>query len=330
MNDGWADRTVFLTGGGGFVGSWLAKALVERGATLVCLLTDEERTSKLDLHGIADRVAVIRGSVVDFDCLTGAFEKYRPAACFHLAAQAIVGSANQSPVPTFETNVRGTWNVLEACRRSESVERVIVASSDKAYGDQPVLPYTEDLPLSGTYPYDASKACADIVAHSYALTYGMNVAVTRMANIYGGGDFNASRIVPGTIRSILLGEVPLIRSDGTPVRDYLHVSDAVAAYLLLGSQRPETLNGQAFNFGTNSPVSVRELVDLIIDAMGAGVEPEILSPTKLHGEIDRQYLDSTKAREVLGWQARIPLRAGLEDTVTWYREHPVDHWLQTE
>jgi CDP-glucose 4,6-dehydratase len=329
MSDLWSSRTVLVTGAGGFLGSWLAKDLVGRGARVICLLHDGETGSKLERHGVAGDVVVERGDVVDADGVARLVAAHAPDTCFHLAAQAIVGDANRSPVPTFETNVRGTWNVLEACRLAASVERVVVASSDKAYGDQPVLPYTEELPLAGAYPYDASKACADAVARSYARTYGLPVAVTRMANLYGGGDVNASRIVPGTIRSILRGEAPVIRSDGTPVRDYLYVADAVDAYLTLAAHPVDTIRGEAFNFGTNAPVAVGELVDLILSLMGAnGLEPRVLSATKLAGEIDRQYLDSGKARRVLGWSARTPLREGLERTVAWYREHPVADWLQ--
>jgi CDP-glucose 4,6-dehydratase len=291
-------RRALVTGAGGFVGSWLARALEERGV--------EVRRLSLEEGDLADP-DVARAAVEGSDTV------------FHLAAQAIVGRANESPVPTFESNVRGTWNLLEACRL-EGVERVVVASSDKAYGDQEVLPYTEDLPLNGLYPYDASKACADILARSYARTYGLPVAVTRMANVYGGGDLNLSRIVPGSVRSILRGEDPVIRSDGTPLRDYLYVEDAVEAYLALADSLPATA-GEAFNFGTNSPVRVLDLVRLLIEAAGSpgGVRPRVEGVTKLHGEIDRQYLDSTKAATMLGWSARTELRDGLERTVDWYR-----------
>jgi CDP-glucose 4,6-dehydratase len=223
-------------------------------------------------------------------------------------------------VPTFEANVRGTWNLLEACR-SARVERIVVASSDKAYGDQEALPYTEEQPLDAVFPYDASKACADIVARSYARTYGLPVAVSRMANVYGGGDHNLSRIVPGTIRSVLLGEDPVIRSDGTPLRDYLYVEDAVEAYVTLADSLPSTA-GEAFNFGAGFPISALDLVRLILRLSDAsGLEPRILSPTKLHGEIDRQYLDSAKAERMLGWRARTGLEEGLARTIAWYREH---------
>ena len=263
------------------------------------------------------------GDLVDLDFVRSAFDESRPDSCIHLAAQAIVGTANSSPLPTFASNVQGTWNLLEACRGCTSIERFVVASSDKAYGDQPVLPYTEEMPLAAVYPYDASKACADILARSYARTYGLPVAVTRMANIYGGGDRNASRIVPGTIVSALKGESPVVRSDGSPVRDYLYVEDAVAAYLALAERLPDpALAGEAFNFGANAPISVRELVELIIERVGTQVSPDIQSETKLHGEIDRQYLDSSRAATLLGWRPLVGLTDGLDRTVQWYRDHP--------
>lgn len=319
----WRGRKVFVTGAGGFVGSWLAKELTDRGSEVVCLLLRDARHSNLEVLGIRDRVTAVPGDLTDLDCVERLVAEQEVDTCFHLAAQAIVGVASESPLPTFDANIRGTWNLLEACRTSRTVERVVVASSDKAYGDQDVLPYTEDLPLHGIYPYDASKACADIVARSYARTYGLPIAVTRMANIYGGGDFNFSRIVPGTIRSVLLGEDPIVRSDGTPVRDYLFVRDAVAAYLALAERIPgERVTGQAFNFGTNAPISVLKLVELIVETAGGPVvTPRVLSEAKLHGEIDRQFLDSSKARETLGWEATTSLRDGLAESISWYREH---------
>ena len=315
----WNGRSVLVTGAGGFVGSWLTKALIERGATVACLLLSDESEGKLARHGVLDSVTVVRGDLVDLDCVTRAVADHAHDACFHLAAQAIVGVANASPLRTLETNIQGTWNVLEGCRTA-NVERIVVASSDKAYGDQDVLPYTEDMPLAAVFPYDASKACADILARSYARTFGLPLAVTRMANIYGGADTNDSRIVPGTVLALLAGESPLIRSDGSPVRDYMYVDDAVAAFLALAERLPEPeIAGQAFNFGTNAPVSVLELVELIIESSGrTDIEPTVLSPTKLHGEIDRQYLDSSKARELLGWEARTPLREGIKRTIAWY------------
>lgn len=318
----WRGKNVLVTGAGGFVGSWLAKALAERGARVVCLLYARAGHSNLELIGIDGELVPVQGDLADFDLLDRTVREHAVDSCFHLAAQPIVGIANASPVPTFETNVRGTWNLLEACRVGGTVERVVVASSDKAYGDQVVLPYTEDLPLSGIYPYDASKACQDIVSRSYARSFGLPLAVTRMANIYGGGDLNLSRIVPGTVLSALRGEAPVIRSDGTPVRDYLHVDDAVAAYLRLAESLPdEELRGEAFNFGTNEPVAVVELVERILAAAGTpDLEPTVLSQGKITGEIDRQFLDSGKAKSMLGWEARVGLDEGLQRTVEWYTQ----------
>ena len=322
MTEFWRGRRVFLTGGGGFVGSWLARALIARGAHVTCLLLDRDRHANLDVQGIAGDVETVSGDLVDLDFVVAAVRDSHADSVFHLAAQAIVGVANASPLPTFEANVQGTWNLLEACRVSGAIERIVVASSDKAYGDQEVLPYTEGLPLAAVYPYDASKACADILARSFGRTYGLPVAVTRMANIYGGADRNASRIVPGTIVSALRGEDPVVRSDGTPLRDYLYVEDAVAAYLALAEVLPDSaLHGEAFNFGTNTPISVIDLVSLIIERVGNPVRPDVRAAAKLHGEIDEQFLDSGKARAVLGWQAQVSLVDGIDRTIDWYRAH---------
>lgn len=317
----WPGKSVLITGAGGFVGSWLASALVERGALVTAILRDEPRLTNFDLLGLAERVNVVRGSIVDAPTIERAVNEYEVDTVYHLAAQAIVGAANRSPVSTFESNVRGTWTILEACRTAPLVERVIVASSDKAYGSQPRLPYTEDMALLGVNPYDASKACAEVLVRSYRQTFGLNVAVARCANIYGGGDLNFSRLIPGTIRSVLMGERPILRSDGSPVRDYLHVDDAVAAYLTLGEQFEQLrTNGYAFNFGGGQPISVLEMLrrvletcdsaDLELDIRGGGVPP---------AEIDRQFLDSTLAETILGWQAAVGLDVGLDRTVTWYR-----------
>jgi CDP-glucose 4,6-dehydratase len=322
--DAWNGRRVFVTGAGGFVGSWLAKALVERGAAVTCLLLDTEKETKLELHGIRGDVAVASGDLADPGCVAPLLQHGGFDSVFHLAAQAIVGLANESPLGTFESNIRGTWHLLEACRRTEGIERVVIASSDKAYGDQDLLPYTEDQPLNGLYPYDASKACTDILARTYARTYALPAAVTRMANIYGGCDTNLSRLVPGTIVSALRGEQPIVRSDGTPERDYLYVEDAVSGYLALAEHLPaEGVAGEAFNFGTNDPVSVLHLVEQVIAAIGADLRPRVMSTTKIHGEIDRQFLDSTKARTVLGWTPSTSLPDGLSRTVAWYRDHAV-------
>lgn len=328
----WCDRTVLVTGAGGFVASWLCKALVGAGASVVGIVRDSAGERLLRLHGIDASMSLVHGSIADYPLVERAINEYDVDACFHLAAQALVGIANRSPLSTFESNVKGTWNVLEACRLSKTIRRVVVASSDKAYGDQAVLPYREDTPLAGRYPYDVSKVCTDVLARSYAATFDLPVAVTRCANIYGGADFNWSRLIPGTIRSVLRGEAPVIRSDGSPERDYLFVADAVDAYLTLGQHADEPgVRGSAFNFGANRPVSALSLVEQIIAAAESPMRPRILGEAK--GEIDRQYLDSALAREILGWEARIDLQEGLRRTITWYTDYfatPAAHALEGE
>jgi CDP-glucose 4,6-dehydratase len=316
----WLDRPVFVTGCTGFLGSWLTIALVEAGAAVVGLVRDEVPFSCLRRSGYQDRIAVVRGDVTDYGLIERALNEYEVDTVFHLAAQTIVPIANRAPLSTFETNIKGTWTVLEAVRRSPRIARVVVASSDKAYGVHEELPYTEDAPLLGCYPYDVSKACADLIARAYVATYDLPVAVTRCANLYGGGDLNWSRIFPGTIRSVLRGERPIVRSDGTMLRDYLYVRDAVYAYLTLAERLdvPE-LKGQAFNFGMDDPKSVLEIVQTII---AVSDHPE-LAPVVLAdapNEIPAQYLDSSKARSVLGWSSRYSLEEGLRETLGWYQE----------
>ncbi len=318
----WQGRSVLVTGAGGFVGSWLARALVDSDAQVTVILRDESAQNNLEASGARAAVNVVRGSITDYPVVERAINEYDVDTCFHLAAQAIVGPANRSPLSTFESNIRGTWTVLEASRACDSVERVVMASSDKAYGTQAVLPYTEGAPLLGSAPYEASKACADVLGRSYRLSFGLSVAVARCANIYGGGDFNFSRLIPGTIRSVLAGERPIVRSDGTPVRDYLYVDDAVEAYLALGACPNEALGADsAFNFGSCEPVSVIDLVRRITAACGApGMEPNVLGAGPGRNEIDRQFLDSSKAAKVLGWKPHVPLDEGLTRTVRWYRQ----------
>ena len=318
----WHARSVLVTGAGGFVGSWLVRALVERDATVTVILRDQPSISNVELLGLASRVNVVRGSITEYQLVERTLNEYEVDTCFHLAAQAIVGVANRSPLSTFESNIKGSWTILEACRMSEVTERVVVASSDKAYGSQPRLPYTEDMPLLGSNPYDASKVCTDVLARSYHCTYHLPLAVARCANIYGGGDLNFSRLIPGAIRSALLHEPPVIRSDGTPVRDYLHVDDAVAAYLTLAEQvEREEVCGRAFNFGMNAPVSVLEVVRLILDACGTpDLVPDVQGSRKLSNEIDRQYLDSRRATTELGWAPVVRLEEGIRQAVAWYRE----------
>jgi CDP-glucose 4,6-dehydratase len=267
-----------------------------------------------------ERVTVVRGDVCDRDVIERAIGEYEIGTVLHLAAQAIVGVANRNPVSTFETNIRGTWNLLEACRRSPGVESIVIASSDKAYGDQEDLPYTEDAPLAGRHPYDVSKSCADMIAQTYAQTYGLPVAVTRCGNFYGGGDLNWNRIVPGTIRSVLRGEQPLIRSDGQFVRDYFYVEDGAAAYMLLAEQlrcRPE-LRGLAFNFSNESEVTVIGLVRRILGAMHSELEPLVLNEAS--NEIRNQHLSASRAHRMLRWSPLFTLEEGLDRTIAWYRE----------
>jgi len=317
----WRDRPVLVTGATGLVGAWLTRRLKEAGADVVCLVRDWIPQSELVRRGILERVRVVRGDVRDRDIVERAIGEYEVDTVIHLAAQAIVGIANRNPVSTFESNVQGTWNVLEACRRSPGVRSIVVASSDKAYGDHKDLPYDEDTPLEGRHPYDVSKSCADLIAQAYAKSYALPVAVTRCGNFYGGGDLNWNRIVPGTIRSIIRGERPVIRSDGSFIRDYFYVEDGAAAYMLLAEQvysRPE-LCGMAFNFSNELQVTVLELVRRILCAMGSTLEPDVRN--EAGNEIRHQYLSAACARKQLGWAPLFSLDQGLERTIAWYREY---------
>jgi CDP-glucose 4,6-dehydratase len=316
----WKDRRVFVTGATGLLGSWLTQELLERGAYVVTLVRDWVPGSRAVAERFLERTTVVRGELEDHALLTRALNEYEVDTVFHLGAQTIVGTAARSALSTFESNVRGTWNLLEACRDNPSlVKRVVVASSDKAYGAHGTLPYTENAALQGRFPYDASKAAADLIAFSYAHTWGTPVVVTRCGNLFGGGDLNWSRLVPGTIRSVLEGESPIIRSDGTFVRDYFYVRDAVAAYLALAEQMEERqLAGQAFNFGAERPLTVLEMVDLILGLMDRkDLTPTILSEASR--EIPKQYLDCTKARELLKWSPAHRMEDGLQETIAWYR-----------
>ncbi len=322
----WRHRRVFVTGCTGILGSWLTIRLVELGAHVVGLIRDQVPRSNLNWSGFQTKIDIVHGDVCDYDLLERALAEYEIEVVFHLAAQTIVPIANRVPRPTFETNVRGTWNLLEACRHNPTVERIVIASSDKAYGEQPTLPYTEDQPLLARFPYDVSKAAADMIAQSYYYTFGLPVAITRLGNIYGGGDLNWNRIVPGTIRSAYYGERPVIRSDGTPVRDYIYVKDAVHAYITLAEHLHRgDVQGQVFNFAPEHPVSVFDLTRLILERMGrADLEPLVLGTAT--GEIQNQYLSAEKARRVLGWQPRYSLEQGLDETIAWY----VDFFRRTE
>ena len=315
----WSDRPVFVTGCTGLLGSWLTIALIESGARVVGLIRDEVPFSELLRAGYADRMSVVRGDVTDFALLERSLNEYEIDTVFHLAAQTIVTTANRAPLSTFETNVRGTWMILEAVRQSSRVRSVVVASSDKAYGDQEILPCGEDAPLLGRYPYDVSKVCADVIARSFAVTFGLPVAVTRCANLFGGGDLNWSRIVPGTIQSLLRSEPVVIRSDGKPLRDYLYVKDGVDAYLTVAEKMDdEAVRGEVFNFGLDNPLSVLDMVHAVIAASGvSGVEPEVRAEAA--NEIDAQYLSSRKAHKLLQWAPRFSLEESLGETVEWYR-----------
>ncbi len=317
--------SVLVTGAQGFVGSWLAERLLDSGAGVVALRRDVEPESRFRSEGIEDRCIVAQADLTDYAAVVRVLNEHRVTTVFHLAAQTIVGTANRSPLSTFDTNIRGTYVLLEACRAvgvvGDAMEAVVVASSDKAYGSHDELPYREDFALQPRFPYDVSKACTDMLARSYAYTYDLPVAVTRMANIYGGGDVNWSRIVPDTARALARGDRPVIRSDGTPERDYLYVDDAVDAYLTVARslERPE-LRGRAWNAGRGSPIPVRELVDRLVAVSGLDLEPDVRGSGTPHGEIDRQYLDSTVIEQELGWRSEVGLEEGLRATWEWYRD----------
>ena len=320
MNGFWRDRPVFVTGATGLVGAWLVRHLVNAGADVVCLIRDWIPQSEVIRTKLIEQVKVVRGDVRDQAVVERALGEYEVVTVFHLAAQTIVGIANRNPVSTLESNVQGTWSLLEACRRSPAVKQIVVASSDKAYGDHDKLPYDEQAPLQGRHPYDVSKSCADLIARSYADTYGLPVAITRCGNFYGGGDLNWNRIIPGTIRSILYGERPVIRSDGSYIRDYFYVEDGAAAYALLAerlAQRPE-LAGQAFNFSNEIQVTVLQLVQRLLELMDSKLEPEIRD--EVSNEIHHQYLSSAKARRELAWSPLFKLDDGLRRTIDWYRK----------
>jgi len=312
-----------VTGGRGFIASHLARALLERGDAVTVIDISTTRPSGLELQGIANEVEAIDGDVRDQRAIGAALDSGEFDAVFHLAAQTLVGPAMEEPVATFEANVRGTWVLLEACRRTE-VPAVVVASSDKAYGPHPDLPYRETAQLRPASPYEASKAAADAIALSYRHAFGLPVAVTRFANVYGGGDLNFSRLVPEAIVAVLEGRRPSIRSDGTPERDFIQVDDAVAAYLavehVVGAGGPGA--GEAFNAGGGRPHSVSEVLELIAEVGGRDLEPEYLGTGSPGGEIDRQYVDSTKLGELSGWAPEVELRDGLRRTLEWYRDHP--------
>lgn len=319
MSNFWLDRPTFVTGATGLVGSWLVRQLVDSGADVVCLIRDWVPQSELVRSGVIENAKVVRGDVRDQATLERVLGEYEINTVIHLAAQTIVTIANRNPVSTWETNVQGTWALLEACRRTSTVKQIVMASSDKAYGDHDNLPYDEETPLQGRHPYDASKSCSDIISQAYAASYDLPICITRCGNFYGGGDLNWNRIVPGTIRSVLRGQRPVIRSDGKYVRDYFYVEDGAAAYMMLAerlAQNPE-LGGRAFNFSNEIQVTVQEIVEKILVLMNSDLKPEVRNEAT--NEIRHQYLSAARARRELEWQPLFTLDEGLRRTIDWYR-----------
>jgi len=316
---GWSERRVLVTGATGIVGSQLCAELLRRGAYVVAFVRDDDPQSAFYRDGVAPRCSIVRGELQRFEDCLRAINAHESDVVFHLGAQTLVGTAVRDPLETFESNLRGSYNLLDAARRlPEIVRAVVVASSDKAYGDSPVLPYTEDMPLAGRHPYDVSKSCTDLLASCYAATYGMPVAIARCGNIYGAGDLNWSRIVPGTIRSLLHGERPNLRSTGANIRDYIYVADVVDAYIALAeSIDRHDVRGHAFNFSPETRISVLDIVEAIARQMESRLEPVILG-TATHEILD-QTLDSSKARATLGWRPSWSLERGLAATIPWYR-----------
>jgi CDP-glucose 4,6-dehydratase len=316
----WQDRKILVTGASGLLGSWTVERLLDLGADVVCILRDWVPQSEFVRANAIEQVTVVRGDICDQKLVERTLGEYEVETVFHLAAQTIVGIANRNPVSTFESNIQGTWSLLEACRRSPVVKQIVVASSDKAYGDHETLPYDEETPFESRHPYDVSKSCADLIAQSYAHTFDLPIAITRCGNFYGGGDLNWNRLVPGTIRSIIRKQRPIIRSDGNYVRDYLYVEDGVAANLLLAERldRQAELRGQAFNFSNESQVTVSELVSKILSAMKSDLRPDIRN--EANNEIREQYLSAAKAKKVLGWSPQFDLDSGLVKTIDWYRK----------
>lgn len=318
--DFWLDRPTLVTGATGLVGGWLVKRLLGAGADVTCLVRDWVPQSELTRTNLVDRVKRVHGDVCDGPLLERVLGENEIVTVMHLAAQTTVPVANRNPRSTFESNVGGTWTLLEACRRSPLVGQVIVASSDKAYGSHDTLPYREDTPLAALHPYDASKACSDIIAQSYAATFEVPVAITRCGNIYGGGDLNWNRIVPGTIRALVRERRPIVRSDGTPVRDYFYVEDSAAAYMLLAERlaSDSSLIGQAFNFSNEEPIGVLNLLERITARFGSTLTPDIRNESS--NEILEQYLSASRARAMLGWEPLFSLDEGIDRTIGWYRD----------
>jgi CDP-glucose 4,6-dehydratase len=319
LNNFWRDRPTLVTGATGLVGGWLVGRLLDAGAEVVCLVRDWIPRSKLVAENLIERVRVVRGEVQDDKLMERCLGEYEIDTVIHLAAQTIVTIANNNPISTFDSNIAGTWSLLEACRRSATVKQIVLASSDKAYGDANHLPYDEATPLQGRHPYDVSKSCADLLAQCYAQSYRLPVAITRCGNFYGGGDLNWNRIVPGTIRSVLRGQAPVIRSDGNYVRDYFYVEDGAATYMQLAEAMAgnASLHGEAFNFSNESQVSVLDLVKKILVVMQSDLQPEVRNQAS--NEIRHQYLSAAKAKKLLSWRPNFTLEEGLARTVDWYR-----------
>lgn len=320
MKDFWQDRRIFITGCTGLLGSWLTKTLVERNAEVIGLVRDLVPKSNLNWSGFTDKINIVRGELEDYPTLERTLNEYEIDTVFHLGAQTIVSIANRNPISTFESNIKGTWNLLEACRRTDTISRVLVASSDKAYGEHEKLPYDETFSLRGSHPYDVSKSCVDLLSVTYNKTYSLPVCITRCGNFFGGGDLNFNRIIPGTIRAVINNEKPVIRSDGTFIRDYIFVLDAVEAYLLLAEKMDDkSIHGEAFNFSNEIRMTVIEVVQKILKLMDReDLQPEILNTVR--GEIKHQYLTAQKAREVLSWKPRYTIEEGLSETIEWYQE----------
>ncbi len=313
----WKNKNVFVTGATGLLGSWFTDALVSAGVHVVVLVRDWVPESLFVSQKTFQHVTIVRGDLCDIDVVERIINEYEIDTVFHFGAQTIVQTAIRSPCSSFESNIKGTWTALEACRHIGNVQRIVVASTDKAYGTQKILPYSEEMPLLAEHPYDVSKACADMIAHSYYVTYGLPVAITRCGNIYGGGDLNFNRIIPGTIKSLLNNERPIVRSDGTYIRDYIYIKDVIAGYMLLAENlHRQEIQGESFNFSTNNRISVLELVKQITELMGSSLLPDIQNNAK--AEIKAQYLSSEKAARLLGWKAQYDICDGLKETISWY------------
>lgn len=320
-NNFWNQKNILVTGASGLLGPWLIEELLAQNGRIVALVRDRVPDSRLFATSLQKRVTLVWGEIENMSLMQRILNEFEINTVFHLGAQAIVSTANRSPLSTFKSNIQGTWTLLEACRQSPWVERIIVASSDKAYGQHETLPYTENAALQGRHPYDVSKSCADLIAQSYFHTYNLPVCVTRCGNFFGGGDLHFNRIIPGTIKLLVENKRPIIRSNGLFIRDYIYVKDVVSAYMTLAENMKEkNLEGQCFNFSTDKPLNVIELVNLVATMMNAQhLEPII--ENQANNEIPAQHLSSQKARQLLGWQAIYGIEKGLEETIAWYKDY---------